>query len=215
MTQQKRMKKGITLIEIILAIVLIAIILGIAIPKLMTNSTQAEIKQTVVSDVKSIVEAASLWRKSSATAEGVFTALTPEAIRSRLPQSMQVDAVQGIISSAGLATGQANATTAAYRNTGVTYTVWFHLDSATTATANTMSFSIAMNTTFGDTQLGWDDRMQEYALDVFQDTITDLAQRGEINRWDTDANTLGSTPISFACSGNVTGTRCFQNILVQ
>jgi len=45
--KKTNMKKGITLIEIILAIVLIAIILGVTIPKLMTNSAKAEIKTVI------------------------------------------------------------------------------------------------------------------------------------------------------------------------
>lgn len=216
MTQQKRMKKGITLIEIILAIVLIAIILGIAIPKLMSTQNQGEIKQTIVSDVKSIVEAASLWRKSAAAADGVYTDISPTAIRSRLPQSMQVDAAQGLIFSSGLATGQNNATTAAMRNTGVVYTVWFNLTNDAANPADTMSFAIAIDTTFGGDELGWDLRMQEYALDAFQDTLTDLAQRGEITEFTASSqNAQGASGVAFNCADTGVAVRCFENILVQ
>jgi prepilin-type N-terminal cleavage/methylation domain-containing protein len=224
MRQQRNMKKGITLIEIILAIVLIAVISGIAIPKLMSNSTQAEIKSTIVSDVKSITEAISLWRKSSATSNGVNRVLDVTEIRSRLPLNMQVDANLGVISSSGLATGESNDDEASFRNTGVVYSVWFNLtdevaglgDEAAT-THDTSSFAIAIDTTFGAAELGWDIRMQEYALDIFQDAITDLAQRNSITTYDVgDVDARGGgTAITFTCANTGLTTRCFENILVQ
>ena len=175
--KKNNMKKGITLIEIILAIVLIAIILGITIPKLMSNSDRAEIKSVITSDVKSIVEAALLWKKSSATALGSYIALDGQDLNSRLPSNMVVAtgtasaAYEGTIYSSGLGTGNQEA--GDERNTGAQYAVTWVI-TTTPDNGLTGNFSIAMDISRGIADLTWDGKTQQYARDVFNDTIAEL-----------------------------------------
>ena len=196
--KKQNMKKGITLIEIILAIVLIAIIMGITIPKLMSNSTKAEIKQTITSDVRSIVEAANTWRRASSTASGSFMVLSSGRIDSRLPSNMAVDPVKGYIYSSGLSTGNKDGS---FDETGVRYTVSWQFDDALKGIdpdfTNTMNYSIAMDVTLGDTDLNWDSKMVQYAKDVFGDTIAEI---GDSDIYETDFNMLKTD----ATAGDVT-----------
>ena len=169
---KQNMKKGITLIEIILAIVLIAVIMGITIPKLMSNSAKAEVKQVITSDVRSIVESANMWKKASAKAKGTYKELSAGVLNSRLPSNMAVDSALGLIYSSGLKTGTVDANNVP--QTGVKYTVLWQFDSTKT---NTGHFSIGMDITQGADStvgLGWDPKLQQYALDVFTDTIAEL-----------------------------------------
>jgi len=175
--KKQNMKKGITLIEIILAIVLIAIIMGITIPKLMSNSTKAEIKQTITSDLRSIVEAANTWKRASAVAGGNFQQLSSGAINSRLPSNMKVNGALGLIYSSGLNTGTSDADGIA--QTGVRYTVEWQFDDALKGNApnftNTGNFSIGMDFALGRDELNWDAKMVLYAQDVFNDTIAEMS----------------------------------------
>jgi len=170
LNMKKTMKKGITLIEIILAIVLIAVILGITIPKLMSNSAKAEIKQAVASDIKSIFKAAKDWRKSSAMADSSFRGLDGQDLASRLPSNMSVN-VDGVIFSAGLRTGNKDTATTTINDTGIKYVVRWQL-SAEDNTKPKGRFSIAISVVDG-TKLGWSSRITTYAQDMLKDTIAE------------------------------------------
>ena len=211
-TKQVKMKKGITLIEIILAIVLIAIILGVTIPKLMSNSAKAEIKQVITSDVRSIVEAATTWRRSSSSAGGNYKAISASYIFSRLPSTMAVDGTNGRIYSSGLNVGtEVTVGTNTYKETGVTYTIVWQFDPATHT--NTGRFSIGMDIDRGesDTGLDWNDNLQAYAKETFNDVVVEISN-GQSSNHTASSNTLNASNanVVYDCSnGNIT---CRQNI---
>lgn len=212
--ENKQMKRGITLIEIILAIVLIAIILGITIPKLMSNSQQAEVKQVISSDVKSIIEACALWRKQTSGTNGSFQTLTPQAISSILPSNMQIDTTTGLIYSSGFRTGDNVA--AGFDDTGVHYTVRWHFDAAR---VDGGSFSIGMDITRGGTELGWDDKIQTYALESFNNTVREISSKESAPAtWATDAAFAGTANTNaqgaITCS-NRNLTSCFDNVNIR
>ena len=97
--KSKSSRKGFTLIEVILAIVVVAVIMGIAIPKVMSNSDKAQIKQSISSDVRSIVEAAADWKRTDrATSDGTYKNISESQLSSRLPSNMDVNG-SGILSS--------------------------------------------------------------------------------------------------------------------
>jgi len=209
--KKQKMKKGITLIEIILAIVLIAIIMGITIPKLMSNSTKAEIKQVITSDLRSIVEAANTWKRASSVAEGNFQKLSPAALNSRIPSNMLVNRDLGYIYSSGLQAGTTDANGMA--ETGVRYTVEWQFDDTLKGSdpdfTNTGNFSIGMDFSIGENDLTWDSKMVQYAQDVFRDTIAEI---GTSDPWMGDATTVKgdeNTNTTFPCSDNAI---CLGNI---
>jgi len=191
------MKKGITLIEIILAIVLIAIILGVTIPKLMTNSAKAEIRTVITSDVKSIIESAETWRKTSSLARKTFETLDAAALNSRLPSNMIIS-FDGEILSSGLKTGILIGDPATTEDTGVKYLVtWNFTGAAGNALNKTSEFSIAMDVSDGANSLNWDDKLQAYAQEVFRDTIVEMTSGADANsaaRLVTNGNTISSVP---------------------
>lgn len=210
--KRTNMKKGITLIEIVLAIIIIAIIAGITIPKLMSQSDRAEMKQVITSDIKSIVDAAVMWKKSSSASSGNFQAVSTDNIESRLPSNMAVDAGKGLIYSAGFPTGTTDTLGggAANAGTGIVYTISWQFDSTRTATGR---FSIAMDIQNGTTQLDWDEKLQAYATEVFEDTINEMSDR-DYNQWATDITTTGTGGITFECSDSAK-TICLGNIRVN
>jgi len=191
MIKKTKMKKGITLIEIILAIVLIAIILGITIPKLMANSARAEIKQVISSDVKSIVEAAILWRKSTTSAAGSYSGINNRSIFSRLPTTMLVET--GYIMSSGLNTGNGVAGT----NTGARYGITWSLKEGVAGTSR-LAFSIAIDVTNGVELLKWDQKLSLYALEVFNDTVQAATTEATLNDSNADGTYVYQTDSEFA-----------------
>lgn len=223
--KKKNMKKGITLIEIILAIVLIAIILGITIPKLMSNSDRAEIKSVITSDVKSIVEAAMIWKKSSAGASGNFVNLDASDLNSRLPSNMLVDSTQGIIFSSALNTGVEDTAGDKNSETGAQYKVQWKIGAAT---GEAGAFSIAMDISNGVDDLNWDDKTRDYAKDVFNDVIAELTNGEGTNDQVTSGKVNGgivsgknsatwtapTTGSDIDCSTTATSV-CYNNIKFQ
>jgi prepilin-type N-terminal cleavage/methylation domain-containing protein len=210
---KKNMKKGITLIEIILAIVLIAIILGITIPKLMSNSDRAELKSVISSDIRTIVEAASLWKKESAAAQNSYATVSSAQIASRLPGNMHVDTVSGYIHSGGLRSGNASAD-ATSQETGAQYIVMNDTDGANVENG---TISIIVDITRGANDLGWAARTLTYAQDVVTDTMFELtggATTGETDSASTAVSApSGSSPASVDCSD--ANVFCFDNINLQ
>jgi prepilin-type N-terminal cleavage/methylation domain-containing protein len=210
---KKNMKKGITLIEIILAIVLIAIILGITIPKLMSNSDRAEIKSVISSDIRTIVEATSLWKRESSNANNSYANLDSDQIRTRLPSNMYVDPVSGYIHSGGLRTGTAAPGDAAEQDTGAQYIVVSDIDGAAIENGN---ISIIIDLSRGAAELGWEDRTLDYANEVVRDTMLELVggDTTKLTRYDTGSyTTVGSTPETVDCTD--TNIHCYDNINLQ
>lgn len=150
---QKR-RSGFTLIEVILAIVVVAVIMGIAIPKVMSNSDKASIKQSISSDVRSIIEAAADWKRTDrATAGGTYASINELELSSRLPSNMKADAND--ISSSGF-------------NGGCKYRI-------VTDNADGRNFKLAMNCTTAATTLSWSDKLKEYAEQAFVDSALSLS----------------------------------------
>ena len=202
-TKQTNMKKGITLIEIILAIVLIAIILGITIPKLMANSAKAEIKQVITSDLRSIVEAATTWRRASSVANGNYQNLSAAAIFSRLPATMSVDGTNGRIYSSGLNVGTTDTVGAStFNRTGVNYTVTWQFDPATDT--NTGTFSIGMDVTEGgaNTGLDWNNNLTQYAKDTFFDVVTEMSSSFQTHTAATNTTDSAGANVAYVCTNN-------------
>jgi len=202
--KKTNMKKGITLIEIILAIVLIAIILGLTIPKLMKNSQNTEIKQAISSDVKAIIEAAVLWKKShkSDAATG-YKNIDSNALNSRLPENMTV--INGWIPSAGLKTGEGNESAS-----GVRYTVTYKFRAEDNASIRT--FSIGMNTTPGSNNLNWSDKTVSYALETFENAINSITDSTDE---DTATAYAGVAGKSAAINCGATSSQCIKEILIN
>ena len=213
--KKQNMKKGITLIEIILAIVLIAIIMGITIPKLMSNSTRAEIKQTVTSDLRSIVEAATTWKRASSEAGGNYINITSGRLNTRLPSNMQVDETEGLIYSSGLRTGNNGGTGNNFQLTGPVYTVMWQFDPV--ANTDTGRFSIGVDFTYGRDVLDCDPKILGYARDVFNDTIVEITGAGNVSHGASVQTKLRNgtdSAVAFDCA-NSTDFVCIGNLRVR
>jgi type II secretory pathway pseudopilin PulG len=180
------MKKAITLIEIIIAIVLIAIILGLTIPKIMSNAKRAEIKQTIVSDVKAIIGASqdrvkSSYSKAYNNVNSDDKCINGVAIESFLSSDFKVGfagELNEFIYSTGFETGSADP---AFVN-GIRYIVAQRI-SAPNANNGIQTFAIAMDLSGAANSiegLGWDQKEIQYAREVFDSTINEASQRQSI-----------------------------------
>ena len=214
--KKTNMKKGITLIEIILAIVLIAIILGVTIPKLMSNSARAEIKTVITSDVKSIVESAGTWRKSSATAAGTYLKVSGANLDHTLPSNIVVTANKGLILSSGLKTGVAVDGSNASEGTGVVYYIFNDTGATSSDSAKDKSneFSLYADFANGSNDLNWDAKTRGYAEDVFTDVIAEVTDNPNPVK-----NTAYSTAVggvTFNCTaGNSNTAVCYTHLEVR
>jgi type II secretory pathway pseudopilin PulG len=213
---KKKMKKGITLIEIILAIVLIAIILGLTIPKLMSNSNQAEVKQVITNDVKAIAEAIVTWKRQVSMGNGSLATLSPSALTNLLPSNMIVTPT-GYIMSSGLRTGNANADLA----TGVRYSIRNHFNAANTD-SGTFASGMEVVPTVADAAVplaGWDQRLTGYVISSFNDALTGMSGVG--NQADFDvayagAAAAGGVGISAPIPCNTAAmANCYDNVSIR
>ena len=172
----KKKRGGFTLIEVILAIVVVAVIMGIVIPKVMSNSDKAQIKQVISSDTRSIIQAAADWKRTSADASGTYTNISASALDSRLPSNMKSDGTN--ILSSGFNGG-----------------CKFGVDASTINTPGD-SFIIAVDCSGAKSALNWSSKLIAYAKEAFVDTVKSV---GDVN-----ATTNSSATVDgLACNGTV------------
>jgi len=84
-------KKGFTLIELMIAIVIMATLAALIIPKIMSNSRSAEMSATIQSDVKSINTAVGKWKMESSNSDGTYNNIDVKGLCSYLPDNMACD----------------------------------------------------------------------------------------------------------------------------
>ena len=84
-------KRGFTLIELMIAIVIMATLAALIIPKIMSNSRSAQMSATIQSDVKSINTAVGEWRTESSNSDGTYNNIDVKGICSYLPDNMACD----------------------------------------------------------------------------------------------------------------------------
>ena len=175
------MKKGITLIEITFAIIIIAIIASITIPKILENAAKTEMKVVVSNDAKSIYDSLIDWKStnSDAKANG-FKNINTTAIKFIIPESMVVNSQN--ISSAGLKIAGTSSTGVIYKISNINAT---------------KSFVVEIDTTNGQKDLTWSDNYVGNIIEVFKNTFSQL---GAIV---TDTDSSNSSP-ALDCNGNTT-----------
>ena len=178
---QKR--SGFTLIEVILAIVVVAVIMGIVIPKVMSNSDKAQIKQVISSDVRSIIQAAADWRRTSADASGTYKDINASALDSRLPSNMKLNA-DGQIQSSGF-------------NGGCVYGL-----KSSSINNHGDSFELAVDCATAKSNLNWSDKLVAYAKEAFVDTVKSLG--GENTAKDTSSTDIDKVDCTGAVASCIT-----------
>jgi prepilin-type N-terminal cleavage/methylation domain-containing protein len=87
----KKTRKGFTLIEIIFAIVVVAVLAALTIPRYIAEQRNAQISSVVQSDLKTINDAAITWREQSSDSDKTFSNINTSALCSYLPSSMACD----------------------------------------------------------------------------------------------------------------------------
>jgi hypothetical protein len=181
----------------------------------MSNSDRAEVKQVITNDLRSIIEASIMWRKSSSASNGNFEQLSVNAIQSRLPSNMSVDAANGLIYSSGLRTGNADklggTPNPANGQSGPVYTIHWDFNNRTSdkTTYKTGWFAIGMDTQNGIESLNWDTKLEAYAKEVFEDVVNEMSNGQYTSH--TGAST-GSGAITITCG---TDSICFKEVGIR
>ena len=89
--KRKSTKKAFTLLELIFAIVLAAIIAALFIPNIISTKRSGQMTSTVQNDVRNIFAAAAKWRDQSSDSDGTFNNINVSELCSYLPDSMECD----------------------------------------------------------------------------------------------------------------------------
>jgi len=189
----KNFKKGFTLIEIIIVVVIIGILVSLFYPSIMSNKDKAIINSTVGNDVKLLSGAITEWKTTSPDSNGSYSSLTTDKIVPYLPSSMTYDGTS--IHSSGL-------------NGGIAYQI--ESDKINT---NGDSFKVYSDFTAAITNNNYDDRIKTYAETVAMDKWKKLST--DKTAGDTtvvgDATAIGSANDVFTTGGTTkdgkSGTR--------
>ena len=170
----KAKRRGFTLIEVILAIVVVAVIMGIVIPKIMSNSDKAQIKQVISSDVRSIISAAADWKRTDqTTSDGTYKNISAELLDSRLPSNIQVDADNKYIKSSGF-------------HGGCLFTLVKDADDG-------HNFKMGMDCSDAAKKLNWSSKLIAYAKQAFIDTVKTISPDSNKEDGDTEVSSGGQT----------------------
>jgi len=87
---KKGLRSGFTMIELIFVVIIIAVIAGVTVPKIMSNSSKTEISGVLGSDTESIYQAMNEWRSSASVSDGTFSNITTAGLGSYLPNNMSL-----------------------------------------------------------------------------------------------------------------------------
>ena len=88
---RKLTKKGFSLIEIILAIVVIAGLIAIFYPRARSFQRSAQMTSVIETDVENIVQAATRWRTEDSSSNNTFSEINASDLCSYLPNNMGCD----------------------------------------------------------------------------------------------------------------------------
>jgi type II secretory pathway pseudopilin PulG len=175
------MKRGITLIEITFAIIIIAIIAGITIPKILENAAKTEMKVVVSNDAKSIYDSLIDWKSTNLDAkQNGFKNINTTAIKFIIPESMEVNSQN--ISSAGLKVPGSSSSGVIYKISNIN---------------STKSFVFEIDTSNGRNNLDWSDNYVGNIKEVFKNTFSQLGATV------TDGSSTNTKPV-LTCKGNTT-----------
>jgi prepilin-type N-terminal cleavage/methylation domain-containing protein len=184
---KSRKRGGFTLIEIIITIVVVAVIMGIVIPKIMSNSSRAEISQVISSDVTSIATAASEWRR--VRGRNIYGGINAGQLQGFLPASLKVGRLGGLA-----LTGINDADTVVF-SSGLAQGCVYRVGAKGTG-ADSGLLDISMDCNYGagaayyvggttqgthdivpvnaQTTFTWDDTMVNFAVSAFVNAVTSL-----------------------------------------
>jgi competence protein ComGC len=84
-------KKAFTMMELILVAIVMAVLIAVFYPTIMSNSKENTLTGTVNTDIKNIIKASNKWKTQDAQSDGTFANITTNAICPYLPQNMRCD----------------------------------------------------------------------------------------------------------------------------
>lgn len=183
-------KKAMTLFEIVMVMLAIAVVLYLLYPSIMFNFNKAIISNTLTNDAKMISQAVNEWKTTDTNSDGTFKNITTSGIVAYLPSQMTYDAVGDVIKSSGL-------------KGGVSYKIISDVIST-----NGDSIKVLMNFTEAITTKNYDLRTITYsetsALNTFKGTSSDQST----STTNTNATALGAANAAFTSGGTATDGIC-------
>lgn len=110
-TTKKSMKKGFTLLEIVMSIILLAVVAYMVYPNIIAGKDKSEISAGLNADAKSIMLAVSEWKSTdTVNSNGTFSAVKNLFLVPYLPTSLRYDSVNDDIVSSAINVGGTYAT---------------------------------------------------------------------------------------------------------
>ena len=190
---RKNFKKGFTLIEIIIVVVIIGILVSLFYPSIMSNKDKAIINSTVGNDVKLLSGAITEWKTTSPDSNGTYSAITTKKVATYLPSGMNYDTATDTIQSSGL-------------NGGIAYQII-----SDKINTNGDSFKVYADFTAAITNNNYDDRIKTYAETVAMDKWKKLSTDKTDTTTVGNADGLDAANADFSTGGTTTdgksGTR--------
>lgn len=188
----KTWKKGLTLPEILFAVLVITVIMSLLLPNIINSKDRAIISSTVTNDAKLLAQAFTEWKGNSSYSNGTYANIETGMLTSFLPETMSVDDggtpndfSDDIIKSSGL-------------NGGISYQVFS--DEITTSGD---SLKIIANGQVARDSQNWSERVS----DSFEDTVANAFIGLSIDKNNAKlgktslATALGSANASFTLGG--------------
>ena len=185
---RKNFKKGFTLIEIIIVVVIIGILVSLFYPSIMSNKDKAIINSTVGNDVKLLSGAITEWKTTSPDSNGTYSSLTTAEIAPYLPSGMTYSG--GAIHSSGL-------------DGGIAYQIL-----SSKINNNGDSFKVYMDFTKAINNNNYSSRIKTYAETVAMDKWKNLSTDKTDTTTVSDAKALGDANAGFTTGGTTTDGKC-------
>jgi prepilin-type N-terminal cleavage/methylation domain-containing protein len=182
---KKNMKKGFTLLEIVMSIILLAVVAYMVYPNIIAGKDKSEITSALNADAKSIMLAVSEWKSTDTkNSDGTFNALTNLLLVPYLPTSLRYDSVSKAIVSSAINVG------GSYTNPkGIKYTV---VSDTTPSGSAGDSFKIFIDFADIDSAKNLNDTLTQYAEKTAMNAIAQISTNVDVS------GKVGQTPLATA-----------------
>lgn len=189
-TFKNKMKKGMTLFEMVMVMLVAAVILYLIYPTIMFNYNKTVINSAITNDIKMISQAVNEWRNTDGDSDGTYRNVTTSEVIPYLPTQMSYDAGTNSIKSSGLKGG-----------------ISYQLISDVIST-NGDSIKILVNFTEAITTKNYDTRTITYAETSALNTLKGVSSDQSTSTTNPLATALGAANAAFTSGGTQTDGLC-------
>ena len=189
-TFNKKMKKGMTLFEIVMVMLALAVVLYLLYPSIMFAYNKSLINSAITNDVKMISQAVNEWKNTDSDSDGTYRNVTTSEVVPYLPTQMNFDAGTNSIKSSGL-------------KGGISYQF-----ASDVISSNGDSIKILVNFTEAITSKNYDTRTITYAETTALNTLKGVSSDQSTSTTNPLATALGAANAVLTSGGTQTDGLC-------